>query len=163
MKSDIYKIQYLPVGDIHLNPDNPRLIKDASFRRLVKSLQDAPDLFRARPLLCSDRTGELIVLGGNMRFRAALDLGYKEVPVIVMSGLTEAQEREIAIKDNGIWGEWDMDALANTWGDLPLTDWGVVLPESWLKSLDDKLPEAGSGIEKDNETICPKCGFKYAI
>lgn len=124
-----YKIEYLPIGKVKLNEGNPRFIKDDAFKRLVKSLEDCPDLFNARPLLCSDRTGELIVLGGNMRLRAAKELKYKEVPVIVMQGLTEDQEREIAIKDNGAFGEWDYDALANVWSDLPLAEWGVDVPK----------------------------------
>lgn len=123
------KTELISIKKVKPNPANPRIIKDDAFRRLVKSLQDCPDLFNARPLLCSDRTGELIVLGGNMRLRAAKELKYKEVPVIVMSGLTEEQEQEIAIKDNGSFGEWDFDMLANEWSHLPLREWGVEVPE----------------------------------
>ena len=101
-----YKTQYLPINNLIINPNNPRLIKDANFKRLVKSLKDCPSLFDARPCICSDRTGELIIMGGNMRFLAAKELQYKEVPVIIMSGLTEAQEKEIVIKDNGDFGEF---------------------------------------------------------
>lgn len=144
MKSDTYKIEYLSINKVKLNPDNPRQIKDAKFKSLVKSLSDCPDLFRARPLLCSDRTGVLIVLGGNMRLRAAIELKYKKVPVIIMSDLNELQEKEIAIKDNGIWGEWDFDALSS-WDDLPLTEWGVDLPEDWLKK--DEPQDAESQID----------------
>jgi DNA modification methylase len=125
------KIDHLPIGKVKLNPDNPRQIGTKEFMSLVKSLKDCPDMFEVRPLLVSDRTGESIVLGGNMRLRAAQKLGYKEVPVIVLPGLTEAQEKEITIKDNGAWGEWDFDALANSWGDLPLKDWGVDIPADW--------------------------------
>ena len=149
MKSDTYKIEYLPIDKVKLNPNNPRQIKDAKFKSLVKSLADCPDLFGARPLLCSDRTGELIVLGGNMRLRAALELKYKEVPVIIMSNLTESQEQEIAIKDNGTWGEFDFDTLANSWSDLPLVEWGIDLPEDWLKK--DEPQNAEPQIDKAAE------------
>jgi hypothetical protein len=99
-----------------------------------------------------------------MRWRSAKELKWKEVPVIIMPDLTEAQEKEIAIRDNGAWGEWDFDVLANSWGDLPLDDWGVDLPDGWLDGIDDKgLPEPGSGEEKQTMTTCPKCGFEYAI
>jgi DNA modification methylase len=125
------KIDHLPIGKVRLNPDNPRQIGTKEFMSLVKSLKDCPDMFEARPLLVSDRTGESIVLGGNMRLRAAQKLGYNEVPVIILPGLTEAQEREITIKDNGAWGEWDFDALANAWSDCPLKDWGVDIPADW--------------------------------
>jgi DNA modification methylase len=75
-----------------------------------------------------------------MRWRSAKELKWKEVPVIIMPGLTEAQEKEIAIKDNGDFGEWDFDVLANSWGDLPLDDWGVNLPEDWAAPIEPKEP-----------------------
>lgn len=139
---ETYKIEYLPVGTVHLNEKNPRLIKDEAFKRLVKSLQETPDLFRARPLLCSNRTGRLVILGGNMRYLAAKQLKYTEVPVIILRDLTEDQEKAIIIRDNGAFGEWDFSILASAWLDLPLEDWGVELPDSWL---------AGSGeVIEDN-------------
>jgi len=115
----------MPIKYLKPNPDNPRLIKDAAFKKLVKSLKDCPELFDARPCLVSNRTGENIILGGNMRFRASQELKWQEVPVIVMDGLTVDQEREISVKDNGDFGEWDWDILANEWDDLPLIEWGV--------------------------------------
>jgi 16S rRNA G966 N2-methylase RsmD len=132
-----FRIELMPIEAVNLNPCNPRTIKDEAFKRLVKSLADCPALFDARPCICSDRTGELVILGGNMRLRAAQELKYKKVPVIVMSGLTPEQEREIAIKDNGDFGEWNFEALANNWSDLPLIDWGVDLPLDWLKGSED--------------------------
>ena len=147
------KIDHLPIGSIKLNPANPRQIGTKEFMSLVKSLKDCPEMFEARPLLVSDRTGENVVLGGNMRLRAAQKLGYAEVPVIILSGLTEAQEREIAIKDNGAWGEWDWDALANEWGDVPLADWGVDISRDWTDEPGEKEP-------CEMET-CPTCGRKH--
>jgi len=135
-----YNIEYFPIDALKVNPDNPRLIKDKEFKKLVKSLKDCPKLFNARPCICSDRTGELKVLAGNMRLAAARELKYKEVPTIVMQGLTEAQEREIAIKDNGRFGDWDFDILANGWDDLPLDDWGIDLPDDWTVQDKSKLP-----------------------
>ena len=92
------KIKYLPIKQLIINPDNPRQITEEKYKSLVKSLQDCPSLFDARPCLCSDRTGELIVLGGNMRLRAAKELGYEQIPVIILPNLSEAQEKEITIK-----------------------------------------------------------------
>lgn len=124
-----YKIEKLPINQLHVNPKNPRLIKDAAFHNLVKSLSDCPELFDARPCICSNRTGENIIMGGNMRYLAAKELKHKTVPAIIMPGLTEAQEREITIKDNGTeFGEWNFDILSNEWSDLPLDDWGINLP-----------------------------------
>ena len=141
-----HEIIYLPIGKLKPNPDNPRLIRDANFKRLVKSLKDCPRLFDARPCICSDRTGDLIVMGGNMRLRAAKELKYSEVPVIVMSGLTPEQEREIVVKDNGEnFGEFDFDLLANNWSDEPLKDWGIDLPADWLK--EESINSSVSGGE----------------
>jgi DNA modification methylase len=139
---ETYKIEYFPTNDVYLNEKNPRLIKDEAFQRLVKSLLENPELFRARPLLCSDRTGRLVILGGNMRYLAAKELKYNEVPVIIMRGLTDDQEKAIAIKDNGTFGEWDFSVLATEWSDLPLEDWGVELPMGWL---------AGSGEVSEDD------------
>ena len=101
-----HKIEWLPILKVRPNADNPRTIKDVSFQRLVRSLKECPELFEARPLLCSNRTKKLVVIGGNMRLKAALELGYETVPVITMCGLTKSQEKEISIKDNGTFGEW---------------------------------------------------------
>lgn len=154
-----FKIEYLPVKKVKLNPSNPRFIKDEAFKRLVKSLKDCPSLFDARPCVCSDRTGELVVLGGNMRYRAAMELGYKEVPVIIMSGLSEDQEREIAIKDNGDFGEWDFDMLANAWSDLPLADWGIDLPDEWLNTKTEDNRDSEPQISRAEE-LNQKWGVK---
>jgi len=136
-----YKIEYLPINQVKLNDKNPRFIKDGEFKKLVKSLRECPQLFDARPLLCSDRTGELIILGGNMRYRAALELRWDKVPVIIMAGLTEAQEKEIIIKDNGAFGEWDMKVLAADWAELPLDDWGVQLIDNWQDDCKEAIED----------------------
>ena len=120
------------------NDDNPRSIREKDFNSLVKSLRDAPEMFKARPLLVSDRTGKLVVIGGNMRLRAARKIGMAEVPCIIIHGLTAEKEREIVIKDNGAWGEWDWEALANAWGNLPLNEWGLQIPE--ISSDESMLP-----------------------
>jgi hypothetical protein len=159
-----YKIQYLPIGQLVLNPGNPRLIRDAGFRRLVKSLKDCPELFDARPCICSNRTGKNVIMGGNMRYLAAKELKYKDVPAIIMSGLTEDQEREIVIKDNGeTFGEWNMDLLSSSWSDLPLADWGVDIPKEFENSNFFDGDKIGGEAEKPKEiTTCPKCGFKWS-
>jgi ParB-like chromosome segregation protein Spo0J len=148
------KIDHLPIGTLRLNPANPRQIGHKEFASLVRSLKECPEMFEARPLLVSNRTGENVVLGGNMRLRAAQQLGYTEVPAIILPGLTEAQEREIVIKDNGAWGEWDWDKLANEWDDVPLADWGVSMPSYWLDNPESKGGEC-------EMVTCPTCGRKH--
>jgi hypothetical protein len=146
----MYNIKQIPISKVSLNENNPRFIKDKSFKDLVKSLKECPELFNARPLLCNT---DYTILGGNMRYRAALELHYTEVPVIVMEGLTPDQEREIIIKDNGGFGSWDFEELANGWADLPLADWGVELPEDWLTEPEEAPEEEEPNLEPPKEPI----------
>ncbi|MGV8078744.1 MAG: DNA methyltransferase [Syntrophales bacterium] len=139
--NNCYKIEYLPIANIQKNPDNPRFIKGDQFKSLCKSLEESPELFEARPILVVPEDGHFKILAGNMRFEAAKKVKMTSVPIIVMEGLTEAQQRAIAIKDNGAWGEWDFHLLATKWADLPLSDWGVELPKGWLP--------AGEVVEDD--------------
>lgn len=162
-KLNAFPIQYLPIDDLIPNPINPRFIKDKRFKKLVKSLKDCPALFDARPCICSNRTGQLIILGGNQRWAAAKQLEYKLVPTIIMSGLTEDEEKEIAIKDNGEFGEWDFYILKNDWLDKPLNDWGINIPEDF--NFDINIPEHNKEIDesklKETKCKCPKCGFEW--
>lgn len=99
-----------------------------------------------------------------MRYLALKNAGEKKAVVKIATGLTPEQKREFIIKDNAAFGDFDFEILANAWDDLPLVDWGVDLPKDWILEInDDELPELGSGTEKEKMTICPKCGFKYAI
>ena len=87
-------MQYMKLTDIKPLENNPRIIKDEDMKRLRKSITDNPDFFEARPIICSDRTGELVIIGGNMRYRAAELNGLTEVPVYVIHGLTEGLRSE---------------------------------------------------------------------
>lgn len=121
MKVKTYKIKS--------NPNNPRLIKDDKFRKLVKSIKDFPEMLEKRPLVCStDEEGNYIVLGGNMRLKASKEAGLKEMPIILADDWSEEQRKEFIIKDNVGFGEWDWDDLANEWDLEDLQDWGLDLP-----------------------------------
>lgn len=157
-------MEYRKLSTLKKLEGNPRIIRDKQFKNLVASIRDNPKFFEARPLILSDRTGELVIIAGNQRYEAAKSLKLKEVPTFLIEGLTEAKEKEIIIRDNISNGEFDWDALANTWDSLPLADWGLNLPKDWLKTIDsDGMPEPGSGEKKANMTTCPKCGFEYEI
>ena len=104
---------------------NPRIIKDKQFKTLCDSIRDNPDYFEARPLILSNRTGELVIIAGNQRYEAAKVAKLAEVPTFLIEGLTEAREREIVVRDNISNGEWDMTALREEWNELPFLDWGV--------------------------------------
>lgn len=121
----------IQLSTLKKNPANPRAIRGEQFERLKRSLQSFPQMMALRPIV-TDKVG--VVLGGNMRLEALKALGFKEVPdewVKRADELTEEQKREFVIKDNAGFGEWDWDALANAWDDLPLTEWGLDLPEDW--------------------------------
>jgi hypothetical protein len=98
-----------------------------------------------------------------MRLRAAQELKYKTVPVIVMKGLTPDQEREVAIKDNGGFGQWDFEALANGWDDLPLVEWGVELPHTRMEVDEDDDSDQSGGDGPGKMAVCPKCGNEFAV
>lgn len=125
MKKLENKAEYLPLSELVKLENNPRTIKKADFEKLKTSIKDNPDYFEARPIICSDRTGKNVILGGNQRYEAAKALGLVEVPVIVLHGLDEAREREIVIRDNVNNGDWDFDILANEWDEKKLQEWGV--------------------------------------
>lgn len=112
------------ITDIKLNPNNPRLIKDDKFKKLVQSIKDFPEMLDIRPIVVNK---DMIILGGNMRFRACKEAGIKEIPVIV-TDLSEEKQREFLIKDNTSGGEWDWDMIANEWDAEELEAWGLDLP-----------------------------------
>ena len=112
------------ISEIKLNPNNPRLIKDDKFKKLVQSIKDFPEMLSIRPIVVNQ---DMIILGGNMRFRACKEAGIKEIPVIV-TDLSEDKQREFLIKDNTSGGEWDWDVLANEWDAEELADWGLDIP-----------------------------------
>lgn len=120
MKSEIVKI-----GTIKTNPNNPRLIKDDKFVKLVKSIKEFPKMLDIRPIVVND---DMVVLGGNMRLKACKEAGLTEVPIIRASDLSEEEQKQFIIKDNVGFGEWDWSMLANEWSEADLTDWGLDVP-----------------------------------
>jgi hypothetical protein len=117
------------ISQIKPNPKNPRTIKDERFEKLKKSIQDFPDMLNKRPLVCfTDTDGKFVVLGGNMRLKAAKDLGLKELPIILADEWTEEQKAEFLIKDNVGFGEWDWNELNTDWDTEQLEEWGLEVP-----------------------------------
>lgn len=89
------------INKVKPKPNNPRIIKDDKFNKLVKSLSEFPDMLNKRPLVCfTDKDGNYTVLGGNMRLKALKALNHKEVPIILADDWTEEQKNEFLIKDN---------------------------------------------------------------
>jgi hypothetical protein len=137
------EIKTVKMGEIKLNPDNPRTISKKDMALLVKSLKDFPEMLELREIVVDEG---MMILGGNMRYLALQKAGVKEATAKVVTGLTPAQKREFIVKDNASFGDWNMEDLANSWADLPLADWGVDLPEDWLGNVDGiDAPELKDG------------------
>ena len=114
-------IKKVKISEVKPNPNNPRLIKDDKFKKLVKSIQDFPDMLNVRPIVVNK---DMIVLGGNMRLKAIKEAGHTEVAIEIVDW-TEDQQKQFIVKDNASFGEWDWSDLANNWDSEELTDWGV--------------------------------------
>ena len=112
------------VAAIKSNPKNPRLIKDDKFKKLVKSIKDFPEMESVRPIVVNK---DMVILGGNMRYKAMIECGYKEVNVEVVDW-SEQKQNEFIIKDNVGFGEWEWEMVANEWDEIELKDWGLDLP-----------------------------------
>jgi hypothetical protein len=138
------------ISEVKVNHNNPRLIKDDKFKKLVQSVKDFPEMLNIRPIVVNK---DMIILGGNMRFKACKEAGLKEVPIII-TDLTEEQQKEFLIKDNVSGGEWDWDILANEWNAEDITKWGLDLP------IYDKLDNLEEGdnleFEQSVQLIPPK-------
>jgi site-specific DNA-methyltransferase (adenine-specific) len=119
------KVEQVKISEVKTNPKNPRLIKDDKFRKLVKSIQEFPQMLELRPIVVDENN---IVLGGNMRLKACKEAGLKEVYIVKAENLTELQKDEFIVKDNVGFGEWDWDILANEWDAEKLDEWGLDLP-----------------------------------
>lgn len=132
------KVQKVKIQEVKNNPSNPRLIKDDKFRKLVKSIQEFPQMLELRPIVVDENN---IVLGGNMRLKACKEAGLKDVFIVKAENLTEEQKQEFIVKDNVGFGEWDWDALANEFDIEQLEDWGLDVP------INDKIDQLEDGEE----------------
>ena len=124
---------YINITDIKPNPKNPRVIKDEKYRQLMHSLATFPQMLDKRPLVCfTDIDGKLVVLGGNMRLKAAAELGMKKLPVVLADDWTEEQRAEFLIKDNVGFGEWNWEELQADWDVEKLSEWGLDIPQQFM-------------------------------
>jgi hypothetical protein len=148
------EIKNVKLSEVKSNPNNPRIIKDDKFTKLVKSIKEFPKMLEIRPIVVN---ADMIVLGGNMRLKACKEAGLKEVPVIFAHDLTEDEQKQFIIKDNVGFGEWDWDMLANEWEPELLESWGL---EVWKAptevdysildddDLNDQLSDMTNGVKK---------------
>jgi hypothetical protein len=141
-------IKKVKIAEVKPNPNNPRLIKDDKFRKLVKSIQEFPDMLNVRPIVVNQ---DMIVLGGNMRLKAIKEAGYKDIDVQIVDW-SEDQQKEFIVKDNASFGEWNWDDLANNWDEEQLVEWGV---DAWVNKGNDDLLELDAKTEEET-TNAPK-------
>jgi len=135
-------MQYRKLTEIKKFDNNPRYIKKEDMDKLVKSIKNNPDYFEARPIILSDRTGELIIIAGNQRYEAAKIIGLTEVPTYLLKDLTQEREKEIMIRDNVSNGEWDWELLSSQFEKEELEDWGLDI-DKWKEDdiVEDEVPE----------------------
>jgi ParB-like chromosome segregation protein Spo0J len=125
----------IKISEIKPNPNNPRVIKDDNFQKLVQSLKSFPEMSKVRPIVVNQ---DMIVLGGNMRLKAMKEAGWKEAPVEVVDW-DEQKQKEFIIKDNVGFGEWDWQMIAADWDKDELNDWGLEVPEFAIMPSEDEL------------------------
>jgi hypothetical protein len=139
------------IEEVKSNPNNPRIITDDKFKKLVKSVKEFPKMLELRPIVVND---DMVVLGGNMRLKAYKEAGIKEIPIIKAGDLTPEEEKEFIIKDNVGYGDWDWSVLEEQYDDSTLLDWGVELPVFNLDNLDyGILDEGEEQLEQDLENM----------
>jgi hypothetical protein len=136
-------IENTKITNVKMNPNNPRVIKDDKFKKLVKSIKDFPEMLEVRPIVVDD---DMVVLGGNMRLKACLEAGLKEVAIIKFENLSEDKKKEFIVKDNVGYGEWDWDIINNEWEVEELEEWGLDVIE-----MDVDVDYSALGSSEDDE------------
>ena len=155
--------QKVTIKEVIPNKSNPRIIKDDKFKKLVQSIKDFPQMLEIRPIVVDENN---IILGGNMRFKACIEAGLKEVFIIKANDLTEEQKHEFIVKDNVGFGEWDWDIIANEWDTEKLEDWGLKIPIYIDEDIDfDNInSNEDRSSDKQNKVVtCPKCLHKFDV
>lgn len=140
----------IKVSEIKSNINNPRLIKDQKFSKLVDSIKEFPKMMNLRPIVVDENN---VILGGNMRFKASIKAGFKEVYALRAEDLTEKEKKEFIIKDNVGFGEWDWDILANQFENSDLNDWGLDVWDTKDIDLDDFFTDNTENKEDTNKII----------
>jgi hypothetical protein len=145
------------ISEVKANPNNPRIIKDDKFQKLVTSIKELPQMLQLRPIVVNE---DMVVLGGNMRLKACKEAGLKEIPIIKATDLSEEQQRSFIIKDNVGYGEWDWEALANEWDAELLIEWGL---DVWKAPTEVDYSILDGADEMDNLISDMANGVKKAI
>jgi ParB-like chromosome segregation protein Spo0J len=143
----------IKLSSLKLNPENPRVVRNENFKKLVESIRTFPKMLELRPIIVDENN---IIVGGNQRYRALLDLNYKEIEDAWVKKATDFNAKELKeflIRDNINAGEWDYEQLANEWDAIELQNWGLDVP-IWNEDKEEDNT-------KGNGTICPSCGVEF--
>lgn len=142
-------------GQIPGLPANPRQWTKAEINRIAKSLRETPELFEARPIIVTQYAGKFVILGGNLRFEGCKRNKDKDAPCFIIPDDTPVDKlKEVVIKDNGSFGAWDFDLLANEWGDLPLVEWGVPAWDAEPQEAEPAIVEDDFNEEEEQPERC---------
>lgn len=156
-KSEVtVEIKVMPIDTLIANDMNPRKINKKAYEELKKSLRDFPEMKQLREIV-ADET--LTILGGHQRIYALKELGYSDVTVKIVTGLSDAQKREFMIKDNNSSGEWDTDIIANQWDVGELEKWGV--PNFNFGDIKEEGDDPAGKDDTSKVHICPNCEFEF--
>lgn len=156
MKENKIEIKVVKINEIKSNPNNPRIIKDDKFKKLVESIKGFPEMANVRPIIVNT---DMIVLGGNMRLKAMKEAGWKEAPIQIVNW-DEQKQKEFIVKDNVGFGEWDWDDLANNWDAEELTEWGLNIPNWSLGHDINSMSELDLNMSEEFDPIGVKSNKK---
>jgi len=148
-KTAQHQIKKVSITEVKPNGSNPRIIKDPKFKQLVQSIQEFPEMLELRPIIVN---ADMVILGGNMRYKACMDAGIKEIPIMIADSLDEAKQKEFIVKDNVGFGEWDWDVLANEWDVEELAHWGLDLPLDFGTEIELEAEEDNFSVPDIIET-----------
>lgn len=146
-------IEMINISEVHINPDNPRIIKDEKYLKLLESIKNFPQMLYIRPIVIDTHN---MILGGNQRYEVCKELKYSEIPIIRAINLTEEQYREFIIKDNVSSGGWDFDRLIKDWDIDILKSYNLDLDEFDLdqfKVSDNQDQQSIEDINKNNSKL----------
>lgn len=147
------KIEWLPIGSVTLNPNNPRVINAQGLQDLIASIREFPEMLELRPCVV---TPEGMIIAGNMRYEACVQLGKTHVPVIRASDMSAEQIRQFIIKDNVSYGEWNIETLLQDYEINELADWG-------LRDVDFTIEEEEDEDDGEADTVSFQAGLSIKI
>lgn len=142
------KIEKVNIKNVKPNPNNPRIIKNDKFHKLVKSIQDFPKMLEIRPIVVNE---DMVVLGGNMRLKACKEAGLKEVYIIKADDLSKSEQDEFLIKDNVNFGQWDAEMLSESYQMEKLLEWGMSINDLAIEQASNNVDEE----EENDDPVYP--------